>query len=65
MNNKDKIFDIIDEFRTQNSSEDEINNYYQISIYCNQCKKDLTRILSYDSVSREVEYICDCGNQEK
>ena len=65
MDNKDKIFSIIDEFRTQDSTEEERNNYYPISIYCGACKKDSTKILSYDSVSGEVEYICDCGHKEK
>ena len=65
MDNKDKIFSIIDEFRTQDSTEEERNNYYPISIYCNECKKDSTKILSYDSVGGEVEYICDCGHKEK
>ena len=51
MDNKDKIFSIIDEFRTQDSTEEERSNYYPISIYCNECKKDSTKILSYDSVS--------------
>jgi len=65
MDNKDKIFSIIDEFRTQDSTEEERSDYYPISIYCNECKKDSTKILSYDSVSGEVEYICDCGHKEK
>ena len=65
MDNKDKIFEIIDEFRTQDSTEEEKNNYYPISIYCNECKKDSTKILSYDLVSGEIEYVCDCGYKEK
>jgi len=65
MDNKDRIFDIIDEFRTQDATSEEKNNYYPISIYCNECKKDSTKILSYDRGTGEVEYICDCGHQEK
>ena len=64
MDNKDKIFDIIDDFRTQDSTEEEKENYYPISIYCSKCKKDTTKILRYDSNTSEVEYICDCGNKE-
>ena len=64
MDNKDKIFDIIDDFRTQDSTEEEKENYYPISIYCSKCKKDTTKILRYDNNTSEVEYICDCGNKE-
>ena len=50
---------IIDDFRTQESTEEERNSYYPISIYCPICKKDSTRILNYEN--GRVEYSCDCG----
>ncbi len=59
MDNKDKIFDIIDDFRTQESTLEERKNYYPISIYCPECKKDLTKILNYNDGI--VEYECECG----
>ena len=62
MDNRDKIFDIIDDFRTQDSTEEERKNYYPISIYCNKCKKDSTKILNYNSSTGEVEYTCTCGH---
>jgi lysyl-tRNA synthetase class 1 len=64
MDNRDKIFDIIDSFRTQDSTIEERENYYPISIYCSCCKKDSTKILSYNDVSGDVEYICNCGHKE-
>ena len=64
MDNKDRIFDIIDEFRTQDSTDEERHNYYPISIYCSYCKKDSTRVLAYDSKSGDIEYACNCGNKE-
>lgn len=64
MDNRDKIFDIIDDFRTQESTEDERKNYYPISIYCPVCKKDSTTIDSYDSVTGEVKYSCVCGHSD-
>ena len=64
MDNKDKIFDIIDDFRTQDSTEEERENYYPISIYCPKCKKDNTKISSYDSVTGEVKYSCTCGHED-
>ena len=62
MDERNRIFDIIDEFRTQDSTEDERRNYYPISIYCSKCGKDSTKVLSYDSVTGEVLYSCDCGH---
>lgn len=61
MDNRDKIFDIIDDFRTQEATDDERKNYYPISIYCPHCGKDSTKILSYDSTTGDVQYKCDCG----
>ncbi len=64
MDNRDKIFSIIDDFRTQDSTEEERRNYYPISIYCPSCKKDDTKITSYDSNSGEVHYTCACGHED-
>ncbi len=65
MDNRDKIFSIIDDFRTQDSTEEERKNYYPISIYCSNCRKDSTKILSYNSNNGEVEYSCACGHTFK
>lgn len=62
MDNRDRIFDIIDSFRTQDSTLEERENYYPISIYCPSCKKDNTTILSYDNETGEVSYSCSCGH---
>ena len=64
MDNKDKIFDIIDSFRTQDATEGEKENYYPISVYCPKCKKDLTKISSYDPKTGEVTYSCECGHHD-
>ncbi len=61
MDNKDKIFNIIDDFRTQDSTEEEKDNYYPISIYCPKCKKDSTHITNYDNINGIVTYNCSCG----
>lgn len=55
------IFDILDEHRTQEATEEERNNYYPLSIYCECCGKDSTKVKSFDEESK-VEYHCeDCG----
>lgn len=61
MDNRDKIFSIIDDFRTQESTKEERNNYYPISIYCPDCHKDSTTISNYDSDSGVINYSCSCG----
>ena len=65
MDNRDKIFNIIDDFRTQDSTEEERENYYPISIYCPKCKKDTTKILNYNLETGEVTYSCSCGHNDK
>lgn len=64
MDNKDKIFSIIDDFRTQDSTEEERKKYYPISIYCPKCKKDSTTISYYNKNTGEVEYSCACGHND-
>ena len=64
MDNKDRIFDIIDEFRTQDATIEERENYYPISVYCAKCMKDSTCVDSYDSNSGDIVYHCNCGNKD-
>ncbi|MEE3343814.1 MAG: lysine--tRNA ligase [Bacilli bacterium] len=64
MDNRDKIFDIIDDFRTQDATDEERENYYPISIYCSKCKKDLTKITKYNSKTGKVTYTCECGHED-
>ena len=61
MDNRDKIFSIIDDFRTQDATEEERKNYYPISIYCPNCKKDSTKILDYNEETGDINYSCSCG----
>lgn len=63
MDNRDKIFSIIDDFRTQESTDEERRNYYPISIYCPNCHKDSTKIINYESDSGNVKYMCNCGHR--
>ena len=62
MDRRKEIFDIIDEFRTQDATEEERNNYYPISIYCETCKKDNTTITSYNEETGIINYTCTCGH---
>jgi lysyl-tRNA synthetase class 1 len=57
-----EIFDILDEFRTQDSTSDERDNYYPITIYCPVCKRDTTRIQGLSDDCRTAQYRCACGH---
>ena len=45
----------------KDSTEEERQNYYPISIYCQKCKKDSTKISSYNSSNGKIIYSCSCG----
>lgn len=60
-----EIFDILDSFRTQDSTEEERLNYYPVSIYCPECHRDTTTITSLSDDCTEAEYTCKCGHHGK
>ena len=39
------------------------NEWYPLSVYCEKCKKDFTKILSIKNY--EIEYECTCGHKSK
>ena len=63
MDKRKEIFDIIDSFRTQDAEDGERDNYYPISIYCENCHKETKNILSYNESTGDVEYACECGHK--
>ncbi|MBQ2946616.1 MAG: lysine--tRNA ligase [Bacilli bacterium] len=62
MEQRKKIFDIMANYKTQEFTEEDRNNYYPISLYCEECGKDSTTILNYNDVTGDVEYKCTCGH---
>ncbi len=58
-----EIFDILDSFRTQDAVEGEKEAYYPVSIYCKECHRDTTKILSYNDATKVAEYECKCGHK--
>lgn len=64
MDNREKVFAIIDTFRTQDATAEEIENFYPISIYCDKCDKDSTKVLHYDAKTGDIEYSCECGHHQ-
>ena len=58
-----EIFDILDDFRTQDAADGEREAYYPVTIYCSQCRRDSTRILSVSDDCTHAEYECKCGHK--
>lgn len=63
LQNRKKIFDILDKHRTQDSTEEERENYYPVSIFCPHCHKDSTKIVSLSEDCTKAHYLCECGHE--
>ena len=58
LDNRDKIVEILDKYREKPLEDD----WMPIMIYCEKCKKDLTKITKVDGY--DVSYSCECGSEE-
>ncbi len=58
-----EIFDILASHRTQPVQEGEREAYYPVSIYCSECGKDTTKIVSLSDDCTHAEYTCECGHK--
>ncbi len=63
LQNRKKIFDILDRHRTQDATEEERENYYPVSIFCPHCHKDATKIVSLSQDCTKAHYVCECGEE--
>lgn len=63
LQNRKKIFDILDRHRTQDATEEERENYYPVSIFCPHCGKDSTKIVSLSDDCTKAHYVCECGHE--
>ena len=52
-------------FKTGECSEEERNNFYPTTLYCERCGKDTTTITHFNEVLKTVRYECICGNQNE
>ncbi len=55
---RDEIVAILDKYRKEPLDD----SWWPIMIYCDKCKKDLTRITGVDGYN--VSYECECGHSE-
>ena len=58
-----EIFDILASHRTQPVQEGEREAYYPVSIYCSECGKDTTKIVSLSDDCTQAEYTCACDHK--
>ena len=56
---RNDIKKILDKYRTEEKGE----NWWPVSIFCDKCKKDTTRVLGWDG-KYSLTYECDCGHRE-
>ena len=57
-----EIYDILLKYKTQDSSDDDRNNYYPVNVYCDGCGKDATEVLSVSDDGEEITFRCKiCG----
>ncbi len=61
VNKKSKIREELDKYREEPLDKD----WWPIQVYCEECGKDFTEIISFDMDKEEVEYECECGNKEQ
>lgn len=57
-----EIFDILDRYKTQDSTQEERDNYYPVGIYCPHCGKDTTKITSLSDDCTKAHFECKCGH---
>lgn len=60
LKNRAKIKEILDKYKTEPTGED----WWPVSIYCDKCNKDTTKILAWDG-EFTLEYECKCGYKEE
>lgn len=65
MQNHNKIVSILESFRTEGREQRSKEKDYPLSIYCEKCKTDFTKILFVSDDFTKVTYHCDkCGFEE-
>lgn len=56
-----EIYDILMKFKTSQSTNQERDAFYPITIYCKSCGKDDTKIIRFNEIEEKIEYKCLCG----
>lgn len=57
-----EIYDILMSYKTQDASEDERDSYVPLNVYCDECEKDFTEVVSVSDDCEEITFTCKkCG----
>ncbi len=56
-----EIYDILMKYKTQDSDEGERETYYPLNVYCEDCKKDTTKVIDSTEDGEQITYKCKCG----
>jgi len=60
LNNREKVRNILNKYRKEPLSK----NWFPLGIYCEKCKTDNTRVISYDG-DYKIKYKCICGYENE
>ena len=61
--NRKQIYDVLMDYKTQDSDEGDRENYYPLNVYCQVCGKDTTKVIAGTEDGEEITYRCKCGNE--
>ncbi len=64
LRNRKEIYDIMMEFKTSDGSEEEREGFYPITVYCQSCGKDFTKVEDFEEQKETVTYSCECGHHD-
>lgn len=57
-----EIYDVLMSYKTQETNDNDRDNYYPINVYCNDCKKDFTEVVSVSDDCEQLTFRCKlCG----
>lgn len=65
LHKRKEIYDILMRFKTGVHFEEDRENFYPVTLYCERCGKDATTITQFDEVLETVRYACECGNENE
>ena len=61
LSKRKEIYDIVMSFKTQDANDEDRENFYPISVYCDKSQKDNTKVTAYNEETGELEFYCeDC-----
>jgi lysyl-tRNA synthetase class 1 len=58
VSSRQAIYDTLAKFRTQEESPEDRENYYPITLYCEHCGKDTTKVIRLESSESQIAYHC-------